>query len=44
LIFAVICLLGLAFLARYVAETRNRNYEQSDADLKSRWQPPAEAA
>jgi MFS transporter, SP family, galactose:H+ symporter len=43
-IFAVICLLGLAFVARYVPETRNRNYEQIDADLKSRWQPAAEVA
>lgn len=43
-IFAVVCVLGLAFVARYVPETRNRNYEQIDAELRSRWQPAAEVA
>jgi SP family galactose:H+ symporter-like MFS transporter len=37
LIFAAVCLLGLAFVARRVPETRNRNYLEIDHDLQSRF-------
>jgi MFS transporter, SP family, galactose:H+ symporter len=36
-IFAVVCLLGVGFVARWVPETRKRNYLEIDADLQSRW-------
>jgi MFS transporter, SP family, galactose:H+ symporter len=36
-IFAGVCLLGLAFVARWVPETRQRNFLEIDADLQSRW-------
>jgi SP family galactose:H+ symporter-like MFS transporter len=36
-IFAVVCLLGLAFVARRVPETRERNYLEIEADLKGRF-------
>jgi SP family galactose:H+ symporter-like MFS transporter len=39
LIFAVVCLAGLAFTARWVPETRNRNYLEIDRDLQDRWGP-----
>lgn len=37
LIFAVVCFLGLAFTARWVPETRNRNYLEIEKDLRRRW-------
>jgi MFS transporter, SP family, galactose:H+ symporter len=43
-IFAVVCLLGLGFVARYVPETRSRNYDAIDTELKSRWRQIAEVA
>jgi sugar porter (SP) family MFS transporter len=36
-VFAVVCFLGVAFVARRVPETRNRNYLEIDAELQSRW-------
>jgi SP family galactose:H+ symporter-like MFS transporter len=36
-IFAGVCVVGLAFVARRVPETRDRNYLEIDADLQSRW-------
>jgi MFS transporter, SP family, galactose:H+ symporter len=36
LIFAVVCFVGLAFVARRVPETRGRDYLQIAADLRSR--------
>jgi sugar porter (SP) family MFS transporter len=36
-IFAAICLIGVAFVARWVPETRDRNYLAIDADLQDRW-------
>lgn len=41
-IFAFICLIGLAFVARRVPETRDRNYLEVEADLQSRWGPERE--
>jgi MFS transporter, SP family, galactose:H+ symporter len=40
LIFAVVCVAGLAFTARWVPETRNRNYLEIDQDLQARWGGP----
>jgi MFS family permease len=43
-IFAVICLVGLWFVGRYVPETKEREFETVDADLQTRWRgglPPA---
>ncbi|NJC71359.1 sugar porter family MFS transporter [Planosporangium thailandense] len=36
-VFAVICAVGLWFVARYVPETRNRRFDQVNADLQTRW-------
>jgi len=36
LFFAVVCLLALGFVYRYVPETKDRDHEQIDNDLKSR--------
>ena len=36
-IFAVICALGVWFVGRYVPETKDRQFEQVDADLQARW-------
>jgi sugar porter (SP) family MFS transporter len=41
LIFAVVCVAGLAFTARWVPETRNRNYLEIERDLQDRWQHAA---
>jgi sugar porter (SP) family MFS transporter len=45
-LFAVICAFGVWFVGRYVPETRERNFDQVDADLRARWsgQAPAAAA
>jgi MFS transporter, SP family, galactose:H+ symporter len=40
-IFAAVSLAGLAFVARRVPETRQRNYLEVEADLHSRWTIPA---
>jgi sugar porter (SP) family MFS transporter len=37
LIFAGVSLAGLAFVARWVPETRDRDFLQIDRDLRSRW-------
>ena len=36
-IFAVICLVGLVFVVRFVPETRDRDAETVSADLRGRW-------
>lgn len=36
LIFAVVCLLALAFVYRLVPETKDRDFEQIDVDLQAR--------
>lgn len=36
-VFAVLCLLGLAFVAKWVPETRDRNAGEVGADLRRRW-------
>ena len=36
-IFAVICAFGVWFVGRYVPETKDRQFEQVDADLQARW-------
>jgi hypothetical protein len=36
-VFAVICAFGVWFVGRYVPETRERNFDQVDADLQTRW-------
>lgn len=36
-ILALICAVGLAFVARYVPETRDREFEQVDAELQARF-------
>lgn len=36
LIFAVVCLLALAFVYRYVPETKDRDFEQIDRELQAR--------
>lgn len=36
LIFAAVCLLGLWFVGRYVPETKDRNFQQVDAELQAR--------
>ena len=36
MIFAVVCLLALAFVHRYVPETKDRDFEQIDVDLQAR--------
>jgi MFS transporter, SP family, galactose:H+ symporter len=36
LIFAVVCLLAVVFVYRYVPETKDRNFEQIDTDLQGR--------
>jgi hypothetical protein len=40
-IFGAICFLGLAFVAHWVPETRNRNYLEIERDLMDRWGRPA---
>ncbi|WP_017576349.1 sugar porter family MFS transporter [Nocardiopsis kunsanensis] len=35
--FAVLCLLGFAFVAKWVPETRERNADEVGADLRRRW-------
>jgi sugar porter (SP) family MFS transporter len=35
--FAVICAFGVWFVGRYVPETRERNFDQVDTDLQTRW-------
>ncbi|MGW0229584.1 sugar porter family MFS transporter [Actinopolymorpha singaporensis] len=35
-VFAVVCLLGLMFVLRYVPETRNRDFAEIDAELQAR--------
>ncbi|RBY83826.1 MFS transporter [Geodermatophilus sp. TF02-6] len=37
LVFAVVCLFALGFVGKYVPETKDRNFAQIDADLRSRW-------
>ncbi|NJC71270.1 sugar porter family MFS transporter [Planosporangium thailandense] len=36
-IFAVVCAFGLWFVYHYVPETREREFEELDADLQARW-------
>ncbi|MEA2392513.1 MAG: hypothetical protein QOJ82_404 [Solirubrobacteraceae bacterium] len=36
-VFAVVCALGLAFVARYVPETKGRSFSEIDAELRERW-------
>ncbi|QKW24859.1 sugar porter family MFS transporter [Streptomyces seoulensis] len=36
-LFGVVCLLGLGFVARFVPETKDRDYDSVDADLQSRF-------
>jgi MFS transporter, SP family, galactose:H+ symporter len=36
-IFAVVCLFGVWFVGRYVPETKDREFDQVDADLQTRW-------
>jgi sugar porter (SP) family MFS transporter len=45
-IFAFACLLGLAFVIRFVPETRGRSFIEIDADVRARWERanPREAA
>lgn len=44
LTFAVFCLLALWFVSRLVPETKERDSEQIDVELHSRWRPGAETA
>jgi hypothetical protein len=37
LIFALFCFAGLAFVARWVPETRNRNYLEINGDTQDCW-------
>lgn len=45
-IFAVICAIGFVFVGRYVPETKDREFDEVDADLQRRFgrTPPAGAA
>lgn len=43
-LFAVICAFGLWFAGRYVPESRNRRFDEVDADLQERWSGHAPAA
>jgi SP family galactose:H+ symporter-like MFS transporter len=43
-IFAVVCVLGVWFVGRYVPETKERNYLDVEADLQARWGRDAAAA
>jgi SP family galactose:H+ symporter-like MFS transporter len=36
-LFAAICVFAVWFVARYVPETRERNFDQVEADLRARW-------
>lgn len=36
-VFAVVCVLGLAFVAKWVPETRDRGADEVGADLRRRW-------
>jgi sugar porter (SP) family MFS transporter len=36
-IFAGVCALGLAFVLRYVPETKGRSFSEIDAELRERW-------
>ncbi|MGW3678661.1 MFS transporter [Streptomyces prasinus] len=40
-IFAVICVLGVAFVARWVPGTRGRHADEVGEDLRRRWNAPA---
>lgn len=42
-VFAGVCVAGAGFVARWVPETRQRNFLEIDADLKRRWAKPARA-
>ncbi|RZU46309.1 sugar porter (SP) family MFS transporter [Streptomyces sp. BK022] len=43
LVFAVICLCGLLFVARFVPETKDRSFEEVDAALQARFGHPGPA-
>jgi MFS family permease len=36
-IFAAVCAVGLAFVNRYVPETKGRSFTEVDADVRGRW-------
>jgi MFS family permease len=37
-LFGVVCAFGVWFVARYVPETKERNFDQVDEDLQTRWE------
>jgi MFS family permease len=43
-VFALVCVIGLGFVNRYVPETRGRSFTEIDADVRGRWQRGRAAA